>query len=75
MGICASNKVKVGDSEIAAAASGDDSEDVPVKPFGKKGRRKRDSIAYNKEAMAKRDQSVLHKQGSHVPESMIERIE
>jgi hypothetical protein len=74
MGLCSSNKVANNDGEgvaSQAAGGGGDDEEVPVKTFGKK-RRKRDSIAYNKEAMAKRESAGGAR---HVPESMVERIE
>jgi hypothetical protein len=72
MGLCSSNKVANGKAEAPEAPANDDEEDVPVKEFGKKGRRKRDSIAYNKEAMEKRLKSNDGK--SKAPASMVEVV-
>lgn len=74
MGLCSSNKVANDKAEATEAPANDDEEeDVPVKEFGKKGRRKRDSIVYNKEAMEKRLKSNDGK--SKAPASMVEVVE
>ena len=67
MGLCVSNKVSDGEKQIV-----DEEEDVPVKTFGKKTRRKRDSIAYNKDAMEKR--AAANDGKSKAPSSMVETV-
>ena len=69
MGLCGS-KVQDGPKTVEAV----DDEVVPIKAFGGKGkRRKRDSIAYNKDAMKKRE---THNDGkSSAPASMVQVVE
>ena len=70
MGLCASKVQDGPDTE----AEGDDNEEVPIKKFGGKGkRRKRDSIAYNKDTIEKRHANPDAK--SSAPPSMVEIIE
>ena len=73
MGLCSSNKVDNSSEEETATPERSNSE-VPIpKAFGNKKRTKRDSIAYNKETMAKR---ASHSVGlEKAPSSMVQVVE
>ena len=64
MGLCASNAV--------AAKPEPEPEDPPVKQFGRNKKSRRDSIAYNKAAMEKRD--AAHDPTARAPASMVEEV-
>ena len=71
MGLCASNAVAAKPAPVPKA-QGDVDEDPPVKQFGRKKNSRRDSIAYNKAAMEKRDAAA--DPTARAPASMDEEV-
>jgi hypothetical protein len=71
MGLCASNAVAAKPAPEPEAQDNSD-DDPPVKQFGKKKNSRRDSIAYNKAAMEKREAAA--DPTARAPASMVEEV-